>query len=297
MMTPFNLIQSLRSWFFARDGDIVLTSGRKLAVTSANIEITGGNLVITTGNITITGTVDGIDISSHAADVDAHHAQAHTVASHSDTTGTGSELNTLTDGSDASSLHDHDGRYFQESEFSSSPGATSKPLESNSSGYIVLTNLLANNNVKAGVGIVVGDTGATAATGTILAKEISTPGTPTSGYGYVYFDTASRLTAKNDSGTVANFYPTSAFSANPGAASAPLISDSNGDITLKTITSSDAGVSFDAAGSVLIASAGVLRMSERSTPGTPPSGNMYIYPKTDGRLYYKNDGGTEYGPL
>ena len=38
---------------------------------------------------------------------DQHHAQAHTVASHSDTTGTGAELETLTDGSDASGLHTH----------------------------------------------------------------------------------------------------------------------------------------------------------------------------------------------
>lgn len=35
------------------------------------------------------------------------HAEAHTVASHSDTTGTGAELETLTDGSDASALHVH----------------------------------------------------------------------------------------------------------------------------------------------------------------------------------------------
>ena len=38
---------------------------------------------------------------------DLHHAQAHTVASHSDTTGTGAELETLTDGS-ATALHKHD---------------------------------------------------------------------------------------------------------------------------------------------------------------------------------------------
>jgi hypothetical protein len=36
-----------------------------------------------------------------------HHNQAHTVASHSDTTATGAETETLTDGSDASSLHVH----------------------------------------------------------------------------------------------------------------------------------------------------------------------------------------------
>ncbi len=38
---------------------------------------------------------------------DDHHAQSHTVASHSDTTGTGPELDTLTDGSDADVLHAH----------------------------------------------------------------------------------------------------------------------------------------------------------------------------------------------
>mgnify|MGYP004452502081 CR=1 FL=1 len=45
-------------------------------------------------------TVDGTHSGS------AHHADAHTVASHSDTTGTGAELNTLTDGSNTS-LHTH----------------------------------------------------------------------------------------------------------------------------------------------------------------------------------------------
>lgn len=40
---------------------------------------------------------------------DDHHAQSHTVASHSDTTATGAELETLTDGSDADALHVHSG--------------------------------------------------------------------------------------------------------------------------------------------------------------------------------------------
>jgi hypothetical protein len=39
-------------------------------------------------------------------DPDAHHAQSHTVASHSDTTATGAELETLTDGSETT-LHSH----------------------------------------------------------------------------------------------------------------------------------------------------------------------------------------------
>ena len=43
----------------------------------------------------------------HDADGDAHHNESHTVASHSDTTATGAQLNTLVGGSDASSLHYH----------------------------------------------------------------------------------------------------------------------------------------------------------------------------------------------
>jgi len=42
----------------------------------------------------------------HTANSDAHHSESHTIASHSDTTATGSELNELTDGSDTT-LHGH----------------------------------------------------------------------------------------------------------------------------------------------------------------------------------------------
>ena len=38
---------------------------------------------------------------------DSHHDEAHTVVSHSDTTATGAELNTLTDGSEGEALHKH----------------------------------------------------------------------------------------------------------------------------------------------------------------------------------------------
>ena len=38
---------------------------------------------------------------------------------------------------------------------------------------------------------------------------------------------------------------------------------------------------------------GILELTERATPGTPASGKMYLYAKTDGKLYYKNDTGTE----
>lgn len=49
------------------------------------------------------------DITTHAANADIHHTESHTVASHSDTTATGTELETLTDGSNADALHAHSG--------------------------------------------------------------------------------------------------------------------------------------------------------------------------------------------
>jgi len=42
---------------------------------------------------------------------------------------------------------------------------------------------------------------------------------------------------------------------------------------------------------------GMLECKERTTPATPAAGYGRIYFKTDGRLYYLNDAGTEYGPL
>jgi len=54
-----------------------------------------------------TAAVSAGALFTHDADADAHHAESHTIASHSDTTATGAELETLTDGSNADSLHVH----------------------------------------------------------------------------------------------------------------------------------------------------------------------------------------------
>lgn len=65
---------------------------------------------------TVAGDLNLADLAARAhgdlsdAPADAHHAQAHTVVSHSDTTGTGAELDTLTDASEAEALHHHRGR-------------------------------------------------------------------------------------------------------------------------------------------------------------------------------------------
>ena len=40
-----------------------------------------------------------------------------------------------------------------------------------------------------------------------------------------------------------------------------------------------------------------LTFVEAAAPGTPPSGHVYLYAKTDGRLYSKDDAGVESGPL
>jgi plastocyanin len=55
------------------------------------------------------------DISTHTSDSDVHHNESHNVASHSDTTATGANLNTLVGGGDTT-LHKHDGQYYTESE-------------------------------------------------------------------------------------------------------------------------------------------------------------------------------------
>ena len=58
-----------------------------------------------------------------------HHNESHTVASHSDTSGTGAELNTLTDDSMADSLHRH-------SELSASDGSPNPALVVDAAGEI-----------------------------------------------------------------------------------------------------------------------------------------------------------------
>jgi hypothetical protein len=94
------------------------------------------------GNIATAGTVDGVDVSAHAANGDAHHAESHTVESHSATDCTGAELEILTDGSDAADKHIHDARYFRENEhITTSAGAedAGKPVKTYASGYLYLS--------------------------------------------------------------------------------------------------------------------------------------------------------------
>ena len=75
------------------------------------------------GNIIVGGTVDGVDIAAR------DHAESHNVASHSDTTATGTELNTLTDNSIANTLHRH-------SELVASDGSPDPALSVDAAGKV-----------------------------------------------------------------------------------------------------------------------------------------------------------------
>lgn len=69
------------------------------------------------------GTVDGVNIAAR------DHAESHTIASHSDTTATGAELETLTDNSMADTLHRH-------SELSASDGTPDAALVVDATGQV-----------------------------------------------------------------------------------------------------------------------------------------------------------------
>ena len=106
--------------------DVIIIGNHIVNNTNDSIELSGtGHVII--GNVlkdngtnapTATGLIMGNNIGgtstylnhSNLGSVtsDQHHTEAHSVASHSDTTATGAELETLTDGSDADALHSHD---------------------------------------------------------------------------------------------------------------------------------------------------------------------------------------------
>ena len=103
-------------WVAIVDTDAVET--KKIA--PANLHggyVTDGELTTHEADTSTHGAADIADVSDIAVDanlsanaqnaVTNRHAEAHTVVSHSDTTGTGAELNTLTGGGDADALHGH----------------------------------------------------------------------------------------------------------------------------------------------------------------------------------------------
>ena len=82
---------------------------------------------------------DGSDHADVATNTAASHAQAHTVASHSDTTATGTETETLTDNSMADALHRH-------SELSASDGTPDAALSLSATGVPTHTTDMDTND-------------------------------------------------------------------------------------------------------------------------------------------------------
>ncbi len=78
---------------------------------------------------------DGSDHADVATNTAASHAESHTIASHNDTTGTGTELDTLTDNSMADALHRH-------SELSASDGTPDQAVFVDVNGNVTIDNTL-----------------------------------------------------------------------------------------------------------------------------------------------------------
>jgi len=96
---------ALSSTDFDRGGDVIFIDARWALDSELHDE---AHTVASHSDTTGTGPeLDNLTDGTNADSLHAHVAAAHTVASHSDTTGTGPELDNLTDGTNADSLHAH----------------------------------------------------------------------------------------------------------------------------------------------------------------------------------------------
>lgn len=80
------------------------------AVTANTVEVEssdGTNATINQANTDDAGVLSAAKWNEIVANTSASHAESHTIVSHNDTTGTGAELDTLTDNSIADALHRH----------------------------------------------------------------------------------------------------------------------------------------------------------------------------------------------
>lgn len=74
----------------------------------ANIGVGDHHTAPVNADFTLAGLGTKAHVNLSDAPADAHHAEGHTIASHSDTTATGAEIESLTDGSEVA-LHEHSG--------------------------------------------------------------------------------------------------------------------------------------------------------------------------------------------
>ena len=85
-----------------------LSEGTSTETTVAVNSSDGTNATLASASTTRAGLLTKAKWDEIVANTSASHAQSHNIASHSDTTATGTELDTLTGGGDTT-LHDHDG--------------------------------------------------------------------------------------------------------------------------------------------------------------------------------------------
>jgi hypothetical protein len=108
---------SITSTTVTLGGNLIIPDGGTIGSVSDTNVMTidaSGNTTFTVFPITPSAAPDANYEVANKKYVDDTHAgapAAHTIASHSDTSGTGAELNTLTDGSDAGALHSHAAAY------------------------------------------------------------------------------------------------------------------------------------------------------------------------------------------
>ena len=183
----------------------------KIGATAVGAAVTAANLDSLTDNSDISGTLHSHDSDysasghSHAHSAitgqgtDDHHAESHTIASHSDTTATGAELNNLTDGTDASALHTHAGaaeaERIENAYTTDGTGVTKGDPVYISANGIVSKCLANNNNARLYIGVAAATVGASAAVEVVSAGKFSAVSitTPVAG-ALVYLAVAGGLT-------------------------------------------------------------------------------------------------------
>ncbi|KPK65691.1 hypothetical protein AMJ82_12230 [candidate division TA06 bacterium SM23_40] len=119
--------------------DLAATPGLEFSTGKLQVKADGTTIQRAAGGIeVIEGGLDLANLGGRAhssltgVTSDQHHAESHTIASHSDTTATGAELETLTDGSEASTLHLH-GEFIN---VSAGAGDAGKPIKLDAAGHV-----------------------------------------------------------------------------------------------------------------------------------------------------------------
>lgn len=306
--TRFSLIDLLTAWFFRRDQDIKLASGKTLDTNGGSISTGGGSLALGAGSITLAGTVDGVDVStlssnfsSHIANANAHHNRLHDLDSTSDHSGTLSWSKVSKTGSSLGDLATRTHSLL------TGVGAND---HHNQSHVLATTSALGADHTVSGLTArqVLIATGATTAIFRAI-QEADLPSTLATDT-----EVAALFTTHNSSGDHdGRYYRENEFSSNPGAASLPLKSDSSGLLQIQGLGAGTTAVSNTIAsggsinattdvragrglvsGSTSVSGAtGMVTMKESPfAPSTPTTGYGIVWCNTSGELWFKNDGGT-----